>query len=85
VAVTVEEKLRNPDAYLYRGDLFKLGLGRRAVDAIFEKKGEQVPGYSRPVIRVKHWLDYRETFTYRGDRVRPRVPPGRNLNGSAGG
>jgi len=66
----VEEKLRNPDAYLYRGDLFALGLGRRAVDAIFAEIGRNVPGYARPVVPVAAWLAYREQFTYRGDRVR---------------
>jgi hypothetical protein len=68
--LTVEEKLRQPDAYLYRGDLFALGLGRKAVDAIVAAIGEQVPGYTRPVVRVSSWLAYRETFTYRGDRAR---------------
>jgi hypothetical protein len=29
------------------------------------------PGYSRPLIRVADFLDWRERNTYRGDRVRP--------------
>jgi hypothetical protein len=72
----IEELLRHPDAYLYRGDLFALGLGRRAVDAIFRAIGQDVPGSSRPAILVADWLDYRETFTYRRDKP-DRVRPGR--------
>jgi hypothetical protein len=69
---TVDELLARPDAYLYRGDLFALGLGRRAVDVIVSEIGRDVPGCSRPVVLVADWLAYRERFTYRGDRVRPR-------------
>jgi hypothetical protein len=68
---TVDELLTHPDAYLQRRDLFELGLGRRAVDAIVSAIGRQVPGYSRPVVPVGDWLAYREEFTYRGDRPRP--------------
>jgi hypothetical protein len=74
VAVTrppLEQLLRQPDAYLQRGDFFALGLGRKAVDAIFEAIGQRIPGYARPVVRVADWTAYRETFTYDGDRVRP--------------
>jgi hypothetical protein len=67
----VEELLRCPDAYLHRGDLFALGLGRRAVDAIFKAIGQDVPGCSRPVVNVGDWLTYREEFTHRGGRIRP--------------
>jgi hypothetical protein len=67
----VQELLRCPDAYLYRGDFFRLGLGRRAVDKVFEAIGRDVPGSSRPVVLVRDWQEYREAFTYRGDRVRP--------------
>jgi hypothetical protein len=67
----VEELLRVPDAYLLREDFFALGLGRRAVDAIIREIGRRVPGYSRPVVLVRDWLEYRERFTYRGDRPRP--------------
>jgi hypothetical protein len=68
---SVDELLRNPDAYLVRGDLFALGLGRRAVDAVMREIGRDLPGYARPVVLVGDWLAYREAFTYRGDRVRP--------------
>jgi hypothetical protein len=67
----VEQLLRTPDAYLLRGDLFALGLGRRAVDAVMAEIGRDLPGYSRPVVLVADWLSYRERFTFRGDRVRP--------------
>ncbi len=67
----VDELLLLPDAYLYRGDLFALGLGRRAVDVVFDELGRDLPGYSRPVVLVADWLAYRERFAYRGDRVRP--------------
>lgn len=68
--MTVQDKLRIPDAYLHRCDLFALGLGRRAVDAIFTAIGEQTHEKSHPVVRVDRWLAYRETFTYRGNRPR---------------
>jgi hypothetical protein len=67
----VDELLRHPDRYLYRGHFAELGLGRRAIDVIFREIGQDLPGYSRPVVLVGDWLAYRERFTYRGDRVRP--------------
>ena len=66
----VEELLRQPDAYLVRGDLFALGLGRRAVDVVFDAIGRRVPGYARPIVLVADWLAYRERFAYGRDRVR---------------
>ena len=69
--MTVAEKLHNPDAYLTSRDFKALGLGRRAFDAIFELIGLEVPGYTRKrVVRVDDWIRLRESFTYRGDRVR---------------
>ena len=66
------ERLANPDAFLSRSDLAELGLERRAVDAIFRAcPVEAWPGYSKPMIRVSDFLDWRERCTYRGDRVRP--------------
>jgi hypothetical protein len=67
----VEELLQRPDAYLLKGDLYALGLGRRAVDAVIDAIGRQVPGYSRPVVLVRDWHEYKERFTFRGDRPRP--------------
>lgn len=67
----VDELLRNPDAYLLRGDFFRLGLGRRAVDRVFAVIGRTIPGYSRPVVLVSDWIALREQFTFREDRVLP--------------
>jgi hypothetical protein len=65
------DRLANPDAVLTRGDLAELGYERRAVDAIFRAcPVEAWPGYSRPMIRVADFLEWRERATYRGDRVR---------------
>jgi hypothetical protein len=65
-------RLANPDAVLSRSDLRELGYERRAIDAIFQAcPVEQMPGYSRPLIRVADFLELRERSTYRGDRIRP--------------
>ena len=66
------ERLANPEAVLTRGDLAELGYERRAVDAIFRAcPVEAWPGYSRPMLRVSAFLEWRERSTYSGDRVRP--------------
>lgn len=66
------KRLLTPDAFLSRGDLAKLGLERRAVDAVFRACPVVVlPGYSRPLIRVADYRALVETCTYTGDRVRP--------------
>lgn len=66
------ERLLDPEAYLSRGDLAHLGLGRRAVDAIFRAcPMVALPGYAKPLIRVRDYLELIEASTYRGDRVRP--------------
>ena len=65
------DRLANPDAILTRTDLAELGYERRAVDAIFRAcPVESWPGYSRPMIRVADFVEWREQATYRGDRVR---------------
>ena len=65
------DTLGNPDAVLTRSDLVRLGCERRAVDAIFRACPVEVwEGYSRPMIRVADFLEWRERSTYRGDRVR---------------
>jgi hypothetical protein len=67
----VSELLANPDAVLSRSDLAALGYERRAVDAIFRAVPvESWPGYSRPLITVRSFVEWRERSTYRGDRVR---------------
>jgi hypothetical protein len=69
--VTAADRLGNPSAVLTRRDLFELGWGRRAVDAIFEAcPVVKLPGYRSPVIQVREYLAYVEKHTYRGDRVR---------------
>ena len=65
------DRLLNPDAVLTRSDLVRLGYERRAVDAIFRACPVEVwEGYSRPMIRVADFLEWRERSTFRGDRVR---------------
>src|SRR5262249_43210195 len=65
-------RLANPDAFLSRTDVRSLGLERRAVDAVFRScPVVSLPGYSRPLIRVRDYLDLMERSTFHGDRVRP--------------
>jgi hypothetical protein len=72
---TAAELLETPDALLTRTHLRDLGLERRAVDAVFrECPTIQLPGYSRPLVRVSDYLGLVEGSTYCdrcGDRVRP--------------
>jgi len=68
---TAADRLANPDAVLTRSDLRELGWERRAVDAIVRGcPVVAVPGYSRPVVLVRDYLELLERSTYRGDRVR---------------
>jgi hypothetical protein len=68
---TAAERLENPNAVLTRGDLVELGYERRAVDAVFRAVPVvALPGYSRPVIRVRDYLALLEASTYDGSRVR---------------
>jgi hypothetical protein len=61
-----------PDALLTRTHLRELGLERRAVDAVFQALAVvALPGYSRPMIRVRDYLELIENYTFRDDRVRP--------------
>lgn len=63
--------LETPGALLNRSHLRELGLGRRAVDAVFRELNVVVlPGYSRPMIRVDDYLSLIERSTYGPDRVR---------------
>lgn len=69
---TTVELLERPDSVLTRSDLAQLGWPRRAIDAIY--KGcpvIAVPGFSRAVISTPAYLEFVETWTYRGDKVRP--------------
>ncbi len=69
--MTVTAKLDNPDAFLTRKDLEELGLERRAVDAVLRGACVKLPGYSRPLVRVRDFQRFVDEHTYRGDRVRP--------------
>jgi hypothetical protein len=54
---SASELLATPDALLNRSHLRDLGLERRAVDAVFRACPiVALPGYSRPVIRVRDYL-----------------------------
>jgi hypothetical protein len=70
--MTAADRLANPDAVLSRSDLRELGYERRAVDAIFRGCAiVLLPGYSRPLIRVRDYLAFVEANTYDGrSRVR---------------
>ena len=66
------DRLANPDAFLSRTDLRELGLERRAVDAIFRVLPVvELPGYSRPLIRVEDYRRLLADSTYGPNRVRP--------------
>lgn len=68
----LEERLANPAAFLSRTDLRDLGLGRRAVDAVFRALDVVVlPGYTRPLVRVADYRELIDKSTYDGTRVRP--------------
>jgi hypothetical protein len=63
------DRLANPDAVLSRSDLRELGYERRAVDAIFRGCAVvSLPGYSRPLIRVRHYLAFFEATHTTGAR-----------------
>jgi hypothetical protein len=64
--------LGTPDALLTRTHLRELGLERRAIDAVFRALAVvALPGYSRPMIRVRDFLELLERSTFGDDRVRP--------------
>jgi hypothetical protein len=61
------ELLKTPEALLSRGHLRELGLERRAVDAVFRAcPVVALPGYSRPLIRVRDYLSLLERSTHDG-------------------
>ena len=66
------ELLATPDALLTRSHLRELGLERRAVDSVFRSCPAIVlPGYSRPLVRVRDYLALLEESTFDGrSRVR---------------
>ena len=74
--VSAVELLSLPEGLLNRSHLRDLGLERRAVDAVFRALPVVVlPGYSRPLVRVRDYVDLVESSVYDGDRVRSRGTP----------
>ncbi|MBA2360816.1 MAG: hypothetical protein H0V79_07805 [Actinobacteria bacterium] len=72
VRPSAAELLANPDALLNRSRLRELGLERRAIDAVLRAcPVVALPGYSRPVIRVRDYLALLEDSTHDG-RTRVR-------------
>jgi hypothetical protein len=73
---TAEQLLERPHALLGRKHFLELGLGRRAIDAVFRQcPNVLLPGYSRPHVQVAAYLALLAGSTYCdrcGDRVRPR-------------
>lgn len=74
--MTDRELLENPDAVLDTTDLARMGYSQKAINAIYRaaegKSGvEKWPGFRRPMIRASDFVELREQYTYRGDRVRP--------------
>ena len=69
---TAADLLTNPEALFNRSHLRELGLERRAVDAVFRACPAVVlPGYSRPLVRVRDYVTLIETSTFdRRTRVR---------------
>ena len=69
---SAEALLHNPDALLTRTHLRLLGLERRAIDAVFRALPVvALPGYTRPMILARDYLDLVEQNTFCDDRVRP--------------
>lgn len=68
---SIDELLEQPQAFLTRGDLEKLGLERRAIDAVLRGACVKLPGYTRPLLRVADYHRFIDANTYRDDRVRP--------------
>jgi hypothetical protein len=61
------ERLANPEALLSRADLRELGLERRAVDSVFRALPViALPGYSRPLIRVRDYQELLAASTHDG-------------------
>lgn len=74
-ARSLEQRLATPDAFLSRTDLRSLGLERRAVDAVFRAIAAgpgivTLPGYRRPLIRVRDYLALLERSTFTDEAVR---------------
>jgi hypothetical protein len=69
---SAEELLHREGALLSSSHLRELGLGRRAIEAVFRGcPVVQLDGYARPLIRVEDFRAFVEASTNRGDRVGP--------------
>jgi hypothetical protein len=69
---TAEELLARPHALLTRSHLRELGLGRQAIDAVFRALDTvHLPGYSRPLIKARDYIDLIEDCTFGDDVVHP--------------
>jgi hypothetical protein len=71
-APSAVELLDQGTGMLTRSHLRDLGLPRAAIDAIFRQLDVvYIAGYSRPMIRVEHYVELLAESTYGRDRVRP--------------
>lgn len=69
---SAEELLHREGALLSSSHLRELGLGRRAIEAVFRSCPiVYLPGYSRPLVRAEDYRELVESSLYRGDRVGP--------------
>lgn len=66
------ELLLEPDGLMTSSHFAELGLTRAATDAIFRACPTVVlPGFKRPMVKVRDYLELLDRSTYRGDRVVP--------------
>jgi hypothetical protein len=75
-AEALKARLEIPEGVLSRTDLGALGYPRRAVDAIFKECAKRdgvviLPGYSRPMVRVRTYRAVIADCLYDNDRVWP--------------
>jgi hypothetical protein len=69
------ERLERREGLLSKADLERLGLPRRAVDAVFRAlPNVEFPGFSRAFVHAKDFSSYLDEHTYDG---RSKVKPSR--------
>jgi hypothetical protein len=72
---TAAELVETPGAFLTSSDLAKLGLSRRAIDAVFAHLPiVQLPGFHRPMVRADDFKAYVEASIVGDDTVWPPRP-----------